>query len=261
MGDHGPQLPSPPLCPCGHPAPPSHPCSEARGLAPGLNTRQKIFCRFVDAWQASLSLQSLKSENLAGLEGMTARHWSIKSDPPPSRSAASRNRGRFVSSCCVSLPCLSHTSCSSGTRSRKQMYYKVAKLAWKLLTTLRILKPPGYVACILPQPRCPENQLGWLWEECTPVSWSWKASSALRVSLHSVTPPGTERGGTCLLHHEGPDWTRRTPIPSLPFCRTWLLGCWLLRAIPNSVSEPFLWSFSNLSSERSSLSPLWHQMN
>ena len=62
--------------------------------------------------------------------------------PPSSRLATSRNRGRLVSGCCVSLPCLSHTSCSSGVRSRKETYYKVAKLTWKLLTTLRILKPP-----------------------------------------------------------------------------------------------------------------------
>ena len=41
VGDHVPQLPTPPLCLCGHPVPPAHPCSEAGGLAPRLNTRQK----------------------------------------------------------------------------------------------------------------------------------------------------------------------------------------------------------------------------
>ena len=185
VGDHVPQLPTPPLCLCGHPVPPAHPCSEAGGLAPRLNTRQKILCPSMDAWQASVSLQSLKSESSAGFEGMTARNWSIKSNPPSSRSAASRNRGRLVSSCCVSLPCLSHTSCSSGVRSRKETYYKVAKLTWKLLTTLRILKPPRYMACTLSWPRCPVNQHGWLWDEYTPVSWSWKVvrgQSALRHS-------------------------------------------------------------------------------
>lgn len=74
VDDHGPQLPTPLLCLCGHPVPPSHLCSEAGGLAPGLNTRQKILCPSMDAWQALVSLQSLKSEKSAGFEGMTARH-------------------------------------------------------------------------------------------------------------------------------------------------------------------------------------------
>ena len=74
VGDHVPQLPTPPLCLCGHPVPPAHPCSEAGGLAPRLNTRQKILCPSMDAWQASVSLQSLKSESSAGFEGMTARN-------------------------------------------------------------------------------------------------------------------------------------------------------------------------------------------
>ena len=67
VDDHGPQLPTPLLCLCGHPVSPSHPCSEAGGLAPGFNTRQKILAGFGP-------LQSLKSENSEGFDGMTAHH-------------------------------------------------------------------------------------------------------------------------------------------------------------------------------------------
>ena len=94
----------------------------------------------------------------------------------------------------MSLPCLSHTSCSSGTRSRKQMYYKVAKLTWKLLTTLRILKPPGHTARILPRPPGPENQLGWLWEECTRFL-KLEGELCSRGSVCTPSLRGAQRGG------------------------------------------------------------------
>lgn len=58
----------PTLCHCGHRAHTSHPCSEEGGLTLGCNARQEIFCHSTDAWQASLSPQSLKRRVLQGLE-------------------------------------------------------------------------------------------------------------------------------------------------------------------------------------------------
>ena len=106
-------------------------------------------------------------------------------------------------------------------------------------------KAPRSMACTLPWPRCPVNQHGWLWDESTPVSWSWKASSASQGSVCTPSLHGAQKAVEALacyvmrarIGHSGP------PIPGLSLCRTWLLGCWHSRAIPSSVSEPFLWSF------------------